>query len=245
MRNRYSYIFGGHAIVAEIPKPAGECGILGATALPVTGGCAKAEVGSQEWEVPGLPGRNSFQSGSSFISGQFTARDTRPYAKTIAIADLNGLNLLGRVTVERLSAHLVAETLADEDEPAFSFETANPTTGKQDQDPIQGLRVDGIPIRVQFDRSALKLSFEKLREKFEPLIPRSIVKLSFPPDQRPKSDVSIEHGNIIRIGDAQLHFGELLIGPGFRNVNLFRLHVGGKGQDSAVDVASGPQGWPP
>jgi hypothetical protein len=248
MRNKYRYIFGGHAIVAEIHRPKGECGILGATALPVAGGCARvADVGPQEWEIPGITGRNSFQSGSSFVSGEFTTGDTRSHAKTITAASLKGLNLLGRLSADALSVELISEASSEEDEPTFAFGAVNPATGKQDETLIQGLRVDGVPVRVELDRSALHVTLEKLREKLEPLLTRSLVKLSFPPDTKAKSDVAIEHGNTIRIASLRVHFGELVIGHAYRNVTLFRISVGEDqiSRDSGPGVASGPSGYPP
>lgn len=248
MANRYSYIFGGHAVVAEIHRPEEECGrILGSTALPVTGGCAKAEVGPQEWEIPNR-GRNSFQSGSSSVSGVFKIRGTQSNAKTITAASLNGLNVVGRVSVEALSVELRSETSSEKDELKFTFGSANADAGTQGGGlVIQGLRVDGVPVRVEFDRSALHVSLERLREIFHPLMTRTIVKLSFPRDQSPQSDVSIEHDNIIRIGDLRIHFGELLIGHAYRNVSLFRLTVGDdqRNLDDGPNVASGPSGYPP
>src|SRR5437763_5700334 len=184
MANRYSYIFGGHAVVAEIHRPEEECGrILGSTALPVTGGCATAEVGPQEWLIPYRGYRNSFQSGSSSVSGVFTIDGDRSSAQTITSASLKGVNLLGRVTVDALSVELISEASTEEDEPKFRFGGAHPDTGKQGEGVvIQGLRVDGIPVEVECDRSALQVSGERWREAFHLFIARSIVKLSLPED---------------------------------------------------------------
>lgn len=239
--NYRRYIFGGHAIVAEIHRPEGDCGIVGATALPVTGGCARVDaVGPQDWEIPGVNGRNSFQSGSAFVSGVFTAGEKRASARTNCRANLSGLTLLDRLSVDALSIELTAEVSSEEDEPKFAF-------GPQDPDPIRGLKVDNVPVHVEFDRSAVDVPFEALREKFQPLIPRRLVKLSFPEDRAPSADVAIEDGNIIKIAGVQVHFGELLIGRGYRRVTLFRVQLDPEMRqfDCGIDVASGPQGWPP
>src|SRR5258708_4537462 len=132
MRNKYSYIFGGHAIAAEIHQPEAEFGILAASALPVTGGRGTADVGPPTWGIPGVSGVNSFVSGSSFVSGQFVTQETGVLVRTVTAAYLNKVELLnGRVKIEALSANLVAEVHAaddDDDEPRFTFGTINPLT---------------------------------------------------------------------------------------------------------------------
>jgi hypothetical protein len=246
MRNKYSYIFGGHAIAAEIHKPETEFGILGASALPVTGGRGKAEVGPQTWDIPGVSSVNSFESGSSFVSGQFVTQETGVLVQTVTAAYLNKVELLnGRVKIEALSANLVAE-VDDDDEPRFAFGATNPITKRAEQKvPITGLVVDGVSVRVEVDREALELSFEELREKFKPLIPKPIVKLSFE-GSKLRDDVSIKDDNIIKIANIRIHFGELLFGKTYRNLTLFRIESGdGKSRDGGPGVASGPQGYSP
>src|SRR5437868_12445544 len=121
MASRYRYIFGGHAIAAEIHNAAGESEIVGATALPPGGGRGAADPGQRTWVIPGVPGTNSFQSGSASVSGLFTTRDNESYVETITRAELKVIDLFGgRLHIDALSAHLVSEVARD-DGPRFKF----------------------------------------------------------------------------------------------------------------------------
>ena len=259
MRFRDRYIFQGHAVgfEAHIRQPQDHiCWIKGAMALPVTGGYGKVESGPEECLVPSRNSRYSFDSVAAYTSGDFlenTEGGTFPNvpARTVTAAYLNGLNILDRIHIETLAAHLILEDLTEKAQPEIRFGTTNPITGQLDPlDPIMGLTVDGFAVKVEFDRAFWRLYTKTDCDKhYKPqgrITVTSIVKdLSWA--QGEAKGVSFEGNTILVKGFGRIHLGELLVADRSRQLTLVRveLDTDRRGNDAGGDIVSGPLPYPP
>ena len=259
MRYKDRYIFQGHAVgfEAHIRQPQDQiCWIQGAMALPVTGGYGKVESGPQECAVPCRNSRYSFDSVAAYTSGDFLEDpDGGAYpnvpARTVTASYLNGLNILDRVSIDTLAAHLILEDLTEKAQPEIRFGTTNPITGLLDPlDPIEGLKVDGFSVKVEFDRAFWRLYTKADCDKhYKPsgrITDTSIVK-SLSWAQGEAEGVSFENNTIVVKGFGRIHLGELLVAERARQLTLVRveLETDRRGNDAGCDIVSGPLPYPP
>jgi hypothetical protein len=263
MRNEKRYIFQGHAIAAEARQPGERSGaIYAAMALPVTGGYG--QIIATSGPIPAGRSVKLFDSASAFVSGDFfdpkdekaSVGDCGGVARTVTAAYVNGYSLMDRVTVEKLSAHLILEDPGTGQPLIFSGDT-NPISGEPEPDPIVGLRVDGCDVNIEFDPifdefptlDQLQAEFRKRCriDWYDYAIATSIVKsLSWKDENCPKR-AKIDCNTIIVEGLGRIFLGELLIEAGSRHLTLVRVQLGSdeRDNDAACDVVSGPQPWPP
>ena len=259
MRLGNRYIFRGHAVgfEAHIREPQDHiCWIRGAMALPVTGGYGKVELGPDECRVPSRNSRYSFDSVAVYASGDFLEDATgRTYpdlpARTVTAAYVNKLNILDRVGVETLAAHLVLDDADRDLPPRISFGTINPITRIPDPaDPIGGLTVDGRQVIVEFERKIWDLcTQDEIEDEYDSdngVVFTSIVKgLKWAGAEAP--GVSLQDNQIAIKDFGRIYLGELLVGKRLRQLTLVRVQLGSdeRDNDAACDIVSGPQPWPP
>jgi hypothetical protein len=254
------YVFGGHAVATEahIRTPQDHiCWIQGAMALPATGGYGKIEVPGQKCPIPGRGSSISFDSAAAFVSGDFVnggdpdaADDPDSPTRVVTAAYVTGLNVLDRLRVKSVSAHLVADDPRD-GQPRVQFGETNPITRDSEQDPIVGLTIDGFPLLIEFNSIFRALcTLEEVQDEFgdegNPYVTASVVQSLRFADGQPK-DATIED-NVITIANfARIYVGELLIEERSRRLTLLRLQLdpSGRDNDSFGDVGSDPRGWPP
>ena len=260
MRYKDRYIFQGQAVgfEAHIRQPQDHiCWIQGAMALPPTGGYGRVESGPEECAVPCRNSRYSFDSVAGYTSGDFIENpDGRVYpdvpTRTVTASYVNGLNILDRVSIDTLAAHLTVEDLTDKAQPEYRFGTVNPINGLLDPlDPIEGLKVDGFSVKVEFDRAFWRLYTKADCDKHykaEGRITDTTIVKSLSWAQGEAKGVYFDGNTIVVNGLGRIYLGEFLVADRARQLTLVRVELEGdqrRGNDSGGNITSGPLPWPP
>lgn len=211
------YLFQGHVVAAaaHIREPSGLNLMQGSIALPVTGGFGQIQVVPQQWPIPETPRGITFESAAAFVSGDFIGpTQSQGPARTVAAAYLNNLNVLNRLVVNRLAAHLVLD-VPHVDAPQFLFGSHDPITGAPETWPITGFSIDGCPVNIELD--LLRLESRAVRT--------SIVKsLTWGRGRIPNATIDRHTITVENLG--RIYVGELWIEGRSRQLTLLRLELG-------------------
>lgn len=259
MSARFLYHASALALGGQIRRPWDEpLESQAATVLPTEGGAGRAEV--RDFEYRGLI---SLRRATSTVMGNESRRDGRRVFNTLATTVLEGLDIAGIVTAERIVARLVSEKVEGGDEipiqPVGSY--------------FEGLRIAGTPVDPKpwnpvYDSASLEALHSAQRGG---PVDAEGNELRLPPDlsprkpagggapshfedhqivtslfQRPsvlpagcRTDAKLEEGQIppwaIHVpGFGTVYLGELLISRYSRRLNMLRIEMGSPVEGSLV-----------
>jgi len=166
----------------------------------------------------------SFRSASTHAVGQFD-KDRKVW-NTLVTATVQGLNILGVVTADRIVARLASQHFVDQREASIL------TIGSH----IQNLNVAGVPVRlmpdpkVTRDWDTLTKAWAGCRDRRATRISRdgTMIATTIFPNAGCRGGGLLEpEDNVIRIAEfGAIHLGEIIISDGERRLTMMRVEFG-------------------
>jgi hypothetical protein len=271
------YVFTGNAsgVSFHIRRPVDAIlPVQAASSLPVTGGVSESRVGKGSLPKPGSATNYvSFESASTTARGDYVdpklavamtrkevAFDAVPTLTTVT-AEVTGLVVIGRVSIDLAVMSMQAESAEYPEEPEIYCKGLR----------LEGIRVDGYPVRATlaeqfFCDNNTKSKLEKAcATGYEPQCffrannasgygfgnPSGMVKCTVVSQlawaDQPNPNATIDGNSIVIPNFGIVYFGEAYITANSRRVTMVRFQLGsedgGDGSGAAGDTNGEP--WPP
>lgn len=197
--------------------------VQAASAIPPTGGYSSSRVENFRYKD-----MLSFRSSAATTAGNFS--DAKQRYTTLATVTIEGLNVFGVITADRVVARLVSEQSKDpEKEPAFTI------AGSQ----FENLRVGGYPLDVRPD-------FGRLVDcrRSEKVDLRTVM---IPLELDPSYGLKLHLDGAIEVPElGKLYFLEFLSTPCYQSLTMLRLELGCPvtGKASAAHVSTNGEFYP-
>jgi len=198
--------------------------VQAASAIPPTGGYSSSRVEDFRYKDT-----FSFRSSTTTTTGNFS--DAKQRYTTAATVTIEGLNILGVVTADRVVARLVSEQPKDEkEEPVFTIAGSH----------FENLRVAGCPLPVRPDFG--RLADCRRRQKVD------LRTVMIPLELDASCGLKMHLDGAIEVPEfGKLYFLEFLSTPCYQSLTMLRLELGCPvtGKASVGHVSTNGEFYPP